>query len=117
MRATMAMARKEKMNTIDSENPKELVDRLIKALKGVMPTRNLERLSARLTPPSRAATKRMRDILAKVPGNSVSEQCEKVGVARGTYYRWLNGLARPKGEYAARIAELTGHTIKEITGA
>jgi len=56
-------------------------------------------------------------VLGKLwPGTSISEKVRRLGVTRQTYYGWLNGLFRPEGELAKRIAKLTGFDEDEIRG-
>ena len=50
----------------------------------------------------------LREVLAKVPGQTVSEKARKVGVSRQTYYMWQRGQARPNATQAARLEEITG---------
>jgi transcriptional regulator with XRE-family HTH domain len=50
------------------------------------------------------------------PDASISEKVRRLGVTRQTYYGWLNGLFRPEGELAKKIAKLTGFDEEEIRG-
>jgi len=50
------------------------------------------------------------------PAESISEKVRRLGVTRQTYYGWLNGLFRPEGELAKRIAKLTGFDEDEVRG-
>jgi hypothetical protein len=47
-------------------------------------------------------------VLSKVPGDSVVERARNLGIARTTYYQWLNGRTLPNRTQAAKLAELTG---------
>jgi hypothetical protein len=58
----------------------------------------------------------MKEILARVPGEQVQDKVKAIGVARQSYYRWLEGVWRPGEEQARRIAKLTGYTVEQITG-
>lgn len=56
-------------------------------------------------------------ILSKVPGNTIVERAENVGVTRQAYYHWIHGRSLPSLEQAERIAELTGIPIGDIASA
>lgn len=58
----------------------------------------------------------MDKVLAKVPGNSVTEKCEFIGVSRQAYYYWLRGMSRPNQTQAKRLQTLTGFDWVEIRG-
>lgn len=53
-------------------------------------------------------------ILSKVPGDTIREKVENVGVSRQTYYYWIQGRSRPSLPQAERLAELTGIPIRAI---
>ena len=46
-------------------------------------------------------------VMSKVPGETVAEKVEKVGVSRQTYYYWLQGRSRPSLRQAQRLTKLT----------
>src|SRR3984885_7289433 len=56
----------------------------------------------------------MADILAKVPGDTLSERARAIGVSRQTMYVWAQERFRPSTAQAAIIAELTGIPAEEI---
>lgn len=56
----------------------------------------------------------MKDILAKVPGDSLSERARAVGVSRQTVYVWLEERFRPVGPQAKRLAKITGVPVEQI---
>ena len=58
----------------------------------------------------------MFEILALVPGTSVSDRCRALGISRTTYYSWYNGLTRPRDMAAARMAKLTKLSVDVIRG-
>lgn len=53
-------------------------------------------------------------VLSKVPGATIVERSDAVGVSRQTYYFWLQGRSRPSLPQAERLAELTGIPVEEI---
>ena len=53
-------------------------------------------------------------IMSKVPGETIIEKMEKVGVSRQTYYFWMQGRSRPSLRQAERLAELTGIPVGDI---
>ena len=53
-------------------------------------------------------------ILNKVPGETIMEKAEAVGVSRQTYYYWIHGRSRPSPQQAERLAELTGVPMADI---
>jgi len=58
----------------------------------------------------------MSEILVKVPGASVTDQAETVGVSRQTWYNWLDGKGRPHPGAAKRLAKITGVSEEVIRG-
>lgn len=58
----------------------------------------------------------MQDVLAKVPGASVTEKAAKIGITRQAYYAWLKGEYRPNRQQAKRLASLTDYSVEEIRG-
>lgn len=72
--------------------------------------RDARRMLARISAPP------MSEILAKVPGNSVKEKAEHIGVSRIALWYWINGYNRPRDKAARQIAQLTGYSINEIRG-
>jgi hypothetical protein len=63
----------------------------------------------------RLSVRPMKEILARVPGTTVTTRARVCGVSRQTFYTWMNG-ARPKKAQAAQLAKITGFTIAEIRG-
>jgi transcriptional regulator with XRE-family HTH domain len=55
-------------------------------------------------------------ILARVPGDSITERAAKCNVSRQAYYAWLRGMARPSEKQAKRLARLTGYRPEDIVG-
>lgn len=60
------------------------------------------------------ATYPMRDILAKVPGDSLTERAKALKVSRQTMYVWASEKFRPTKVQAKRIAKVTGVPIEHI---
>lgn len=60
------------------------------------------------------ATYPMRDILAKVPGESLTDRAKKLGVSRQTMYVWASEKFRPTRVQAKRLAKATGVPIEHI---
>lgn len=58
----------------------------------------------------------MADVLAKVPGATVLEKCDAVGISRQAWYYWLRGVSRPNLIQSKRLAKLTGFDAAEIRG-
>jgi hypothetical protein len=58
----------------------------------------------------------MKDILAKIPGKSLTARAKAVGVSRQTMYVWADEKFRPTDQQAAKIAELTGVPVEIIRG-
>lgn len=56
----------------------------------------------------------MKDILDKIPGQTLKERAEAVGVSRQTMYVWANECFRPQVELATRISNLTGVPVWQI---
>ena len=56
----------------------------------------------------------MAEILAKVPGDSLTERAKKLGVSRQTMYVWASEKFRPTRVQAKRIAKATGVPIEHI---
>lgn len=58
----------------------------------------------------------MSDVLAKVPGESITEKCKRIGITRQAFYSWLRGEYRPSIKQAKRLAQLTGIDVEDIRG-
>ena len=58
----------------------------------------------------------MATILAKVPGDTLTQRAKRLKVTRQTYYDWLNEKSRPNPQLAKKLAKITGFSIKEIRG-
>jgi DNA-binding XRE family transcriptional regulator len=56
-------------------------------------------------------------VLSKVPGATIVDRSEALGVSRQTYYFWMQGRSRPSLPQAERLAELTGITVEDIMSA
>jgi DNA-binding XRE family transcriptional regulator len=56
----------------------------------------------------------MRDILSKVPGDSLTDRAKKLKVSRQTMYVWASEKFRPTRVQAKRIAKVTGVPIEHI---
>lgn len=56
----------------------------------------------------------MREILAQVPGDSLTRRAQKLKVSRQTFYVWLNEKFRPTRMQAKRISRVTGVPIEHI---
>jgi DNA-binding XRE family transcriptional regulator len=56
----------------------------------------------------------MRDILAKVPGDSLTDRAKALKVSRQTMYVWASEKFRPTKVQAKRIAKVTGVPIEHI---
>jgi DNA-binding XRE family transcriptional regulator len=56
----------------------------------------------------------MTDILAKVPGDTLTERARKIGVSRQTMYVWAEEKFRPTGAQAKTISKLTGVPVEQI---
>lgn len=56
----------------------------------------------------------MKDILAKVPGDTLKERAKAVGVSRQTMYVWAHERFRPSKEQAHIISDLTGIPVWQI---
>ena len=54
-------------------------------------------------------------ILSRVPGKTIVERAETVGVSRQAFYHWLHGRSRPSLQQAEKLAELTGIPLGDIT--
>jgi transcriptional regulator with XRE-family HTH domain len=53
-------------------------------------------------------------VLELVPGETVTEKSNLIGVTRQTYYHWLNGRSRPSIQQAKRLSKLTGIPEEEL---
>lgn len=58
----------------------------------------------------------MGEILAAVPGETVTARAKLCGISRQTYYSWLREEYRPNPKQAHRLRKLTGHSLIEIMG-
>jgi DNA-binding XRE family transcriptional regulator len=56
----------------------------------------------------------MKDILAKVPGLSLTERAKKLKVSRQTLYVWGSEKFRPTLKQAKRISKVTGIPVEHI---
>jgi hypothetical protein len=53
-------------------------------------------------------------VLDKVPGDSVVEKCDRIGISRQAYYVYLRGGSRPNKQQAKKLARLTGLKAEAI---
>ena len=74
----------------------------------------LKNMVAKLRRAARAIP--MINVLDKVPGATVTEKCEIIGVTRQAYYNWRNSVSRPNRTQAKRLARLTGLSADHIRG-
>lgn len=56
------------------------------------------------------------EVLKRVPGLTVTEKCQKIGITRQTYYGWTNGTRRPSIDQARQLAKLTNLSAVKIRG-
>lgn len=97
--------------TVGNNRELALAERILKLAEG---DDRAERRARRLLAHLQALP--MATILAKVPGATVAEKAEKVGVSRQTYYYWLGGQTRPNEIQAKKISRITGYTRDVIRG-
>ena len=56
-------------------------------------------------------------VLAKLwPELSLIDRCRRLGITKQTYFGWQNGLYRPTGKLAKRLAKETGFSVEDIRG-
>jgi hypothetical protein len=58
----------------------------------------------------------MADVLARVPGETVVEKAHAIGIARNTYYEWLNESFRPNVKQSLALETMTGFPAAQIHG-
>jgi predicted transcriptional regulator len=58
----------------------------------------------------------MKDILEKIEGDSFAAKAKLIGITRQTVYSYLQGIARPSGRVARRVAELSGFSVDAVRG-
>jgi DNA-binding XRE family transcriptional regulator len=75
---------------------------------------NLEPLKRSLRAVAHKLRYPMADILAKVPGETLSARARKIGVSRQTLYVWAEEKFRPTPRQAKAIAKLTGVPVEHI---
>lgn len=56
----------------------------------------------------------MKEILLKVPGETLKDRAERIGVSRQTMYVWMHERFRPSAEQAAIISDLSGVPVWQI---
>ena len=89
-----------------------LADQLIRATNGDDRAGVLAaRLRHMLQPPMP-----MKEILARVPGETNIERARNARISKQTYLNWINGTARPHPKKAAFLARLTGIPVDVIRG-
>lgn len=65
---------------------------------------------------ARLALMPMRQVLAKVPAESVKEKAEMIGISRNTYYSFMRGEIRPSRQLALKLESLTGIPAERFRG-
>jgi DNA-binding transcriptional regulator YiaG len=98
------------MRIQNTEQVLKAVERLMK----VAPSSSLERFAIRMR--SRLNAMPMSDILAKMPGDTISAKARTLGVSRQTIHYWLNGETRPDDVQARKLEKLTGFSVAVIRG-
>lgn len=58
----------------------------------------------------------MSEILAKVPGDNMTQKAARIGVSKTAIWYWHHGYNRPRNKAAKRISQLTGLGVAEIRG-
>jgi hypothetical protein len=97
--------------TVGSDVEVRLAERL--ATKGRLDDRGTRRAQRLLT---HLAATPMSVILEKVPGQSVTQKAQRLGVSRQTFYYWLAGVTRPNDIQARKIKRITGYEYETIRG-
>lgn len=59
---------------------------------------------------------RISKVLEDVPGKTVAEKARIMRTTRQTIYSWRDGVTRPRGKEARRLAKITGYSVEAITG-
>ena len=86
----------------------KLIDRLLKI------EHNDEGIAAILGQARARLSLPMWRVLAKVPGDTVVDKCEMIGISRQAYYDYLRGVSRPNEQQAKKLQSLTGFKAKDI---
>lgn len=89
------------------ERALKLAERLLEIAPDVGEETLAKQLHSRLQRP-------MAEILAKVPGDSLTERAKAIGITRQCYYAWLKGVYRPHLKQAKKLARLTGLDLADI---
>lgn len=50
----------------------------------------------------------MKEIIARVPGDTLRDRAKRIEVSRMTLYNWLTGKGKPDAESARKLAAITG---------
>jgi DNA-binding XRE family transcriptional regulator len=95
------------INMLDRETTIVNLDSIIGQLTLASLKRELQAVAHKLRYP-------MADILAQVPGATLSERARKIGVSRQTMYVWADEKFRPTPRQAKTIAKLTGVPVEQI---
>ena len=83
-----------------------LTDQIIaKANKGTRVLKIAQRLRRLLEPPNPMA-----DVLARVPGKSITEKCVAIDISRQAYYNLKDGISRPNNKTTARLMALNAES-------
>jgi len=91
-----------------------LANKLLKLGRNGHALKALERLQARA---DLIIGMPMADVLDKITEQStVAGRARLLGITRQAYYDWLHERTRPNPTQAAKLAELTGLSVKEIRG-
>jgi DNA-binding XRE family transcriptional regulator len=83
------------------------LDALVQAVENKYLSRELDAVAHKLRHP-------MADILAKVPGETLTDRSKAIGVSRQTMYVWADERFRPTLVQAKRIAKITDEPVENI---
>ena len=100
---------------MSTEAQRERVLKLAEKLLGLIPDTEEGLIRRALQLRDRLKTP-MTMVLAKVPGETVTEKAAKIGITRQAYYAWANGEYRPNAKQSKRLASLTGFPAEDIRG-
>lgn len=98
----------------DTERAIRAVERLIK----VAPNRRVKNFSNRMMSRllGQLTALPMSQVIARVPGGSITAKARNIGVSRQTLHYWLDGAMRPDEKHAKTLARLTGLDVAAIRG-
>ncbi|HEX3524863.1 MAG TPA: hypothetical protein VHT52_22595 [Stellaceae bacterium] len=92
---------------LDHQTTIDNLDSIIGTLSLATLKRELQAVAHKLRYP-------MADILAKVPGDTLSDRARRIGVSRQTLYVWAEEKFRPTLKQARMIAKLSGVPVEQI---